>query len=181
MKKIALALLISLACLSQAFAVNYNFPVQDGFVTDEAEIINDNTETALENKLIALSSEKGIQIAVVTVKSLDDNPIDDYTLNLGRTWGVGLKDVDSGVVFLIAPNEHKMRIETGYGIEGSLTDAESSWIIADVKTFFKNNDFEGGIETGVNEIITATQSENFASGKQITENGLYYCFPLSDF
>jgi uncharacterized protein len=93
---------------------------------------------------------------VVTLKSLQDTAIEDYGYQLGRHWGIGQKEKNSGVLLIVAPNERKVRIETGYGLEGNLTDAVSRLIIENaILPRFRAGDFAGGINRGVDDIIQA--------------------------
>lgn len=165
-QSLRLLLILTLLLPSTALAVDYGFPKPDGFVTDQANIIDAQTESTLESTLQQLSDEKGIEIAVVTVDSLAGRPINDYTLNLGREWGVGIEGANSGVVYLIAPNERETRIEVGYGLEGSLTDIESYWIIQDTLNYFRNDDYSGGITYATAQIIDSIENENFSDRKK---------------
>jgi uncharacterized protein len=165
-KLLTLVVAISFALPSTTFAVDYGFPKNDGFVTDQANIIDELTERQLETTLQNLSDEKGIEIAVVTVDSLKGRPINDYTLNLGREWGVGLEGANSGVVYLVAPNERETRIEVGFGLEGSLTDVESYWIIQDALDYFRADNYSEGISFATTQIIDSIENENFADRKQ---------------
>ncbi|MFC7536782.1 TPM domain-containing protein [Sphingomonas sp. GCM10030256] len=131
------------------------FPQLTGRVVDAAGIIPAADEAALTAKLENLEQQSGRQLVVATVPSLEGRPIEDYGYRLGRTWGIGSAEKDDGVVLLVAPNERKVRIETGYGARVFLTDALSSIIIRNAITpRFKNGDMAGGINAGVDAIIT---------------------------
>lgn len=145
-----------------------NFPQQDGYITDAANIISETKEQELEAQLTQLDTTKGIQIALVTVTNLEDNPIRDYALELGRAWGVGIKDVDSGIVFLASIEDREMTIEVGYGLEGALTDIETNYIIQDLIPYFQKQDYDNGFSFGINQIQTALAEENFASATRST-------------
>ncbi len=134
------------------------FPKNNGFVTDQANILDAPTEQNLETLLSNLQKEKGVEVAVVTVESLNDYPIEDYTLALGRNWGVGQKEINSGVVFLTAPNDRQTRIEVGYGVEGTLTDAQSFQITNQLIPYFKNSEYQQGITFGTNQIVQTIQT-----------------------
>jgi uncharacterized protein len=123
-------------------------------VVDEAHMLSAQTHQALADKLTALERSTGRQVVVVTLPSLQGYEIADYGYQLGRTWGIGEKDKNTGVLFIVAPTEHKTRIEVGYGLEGTLTDALSSIILQrTVLPKFKAGDMEGGVVAGTDAII----------------------------
>jgi uncharacterized protein len=93
---------------------------------------------------------------VVTLTSLQGYEIEDYGYRLGRAWGIGQKGSNNGALLIVAPKEHRVRIEVGYGLEGTLTDAVSRLIIENaILPRFRVNDFAGGISRGVDDIIQA--------------------------
>lgn len=132
------------------------FPKLTGRVVDEAHLLRPEQVLDLTSKSEALDAQTGRQFVVATVPSLEGRTIEDYGYRLGRAWGIGQKDKDDGVILLVAPNERKVRIETGYGARVFLTDAVSSIIIRNsILPHFKRNppDYGGGIVAGANEII----------------------------
>ncbi len=136
------------------FAQNYDFPQLTGRVVDEANILNAATRIDLETKLENLESKTTTQLVVVTLKSLRGRTIEDYGYQLGRHWGIGQKGSNNGVLLIVAPNERKVRIEVGYGLEGTLTDAITSVIIqSKILPRFRANDYQGGIRAGADAII----------------------------
>ena len=146
--------LFALCLLASIALAAFNFPQLTGRVTDQANIISAPAKASIETKLRNLEDKSGIQLVVATVSSLEGGDIESYANGLFRAWKLGMVKKNNGVLFLIAPNEHKMRIEVGYGLEGVLTDAVSSVIIrAAVAPRFKAGDFDGGIERGVDAII----------------------------
>lgn len=129
-------------------------------VYDFAGILTPDQQAALEQKLLLLDDSTYIQIAVVVVPSLDGYAVDDAALELGRSWGVGNKKNNSGVVLLISKGDRKLNISPGYGLEGALTDAECNDIIQDIiKPRFKGEDYYRGIDEGTNAIIAAVKGE----------------------
>jgi len=133
------------------------FPRLTGRVVDEAHLLRPEQVLDLTSKSQTLEAQTGRQFVIVTVPSLEGRTIEDYGYRLGRTWGIGQKGKDDGVILLVAPNEHKVRIETGYGARVFLTDAVSSVIIREaILPRFKQNppDYGGGITAGAGEIIT---------------------------
>jgi uncharacterized protein len=151
------ALFLCLVPLAFAF----DFPPLTGRVVDQAGVINTQTRGNLETKLKDLEDKSGIQLVVATVKSLQGSDIETYTNQLFRLWKLGQAQKNNGVLLLVAPNEHKVRIEVGYGLEGTLTDALSSVIIASaIIPRFKTNDYSGGIERGVDGIISVLSGDS---------------------
>ncbi len=130
------------------------FPPLTGRVVDAANIIPDDLEATLTAKLDALEKESSRQLVVATVPSLEGYDIADYGYRLGRTWAIGQKDQNNGAILLVAPNDRKVRIEVGYGLEPILTDAFSSVIInTQIIPAFKAGDFPAGIAAGTDAII----------------------------
>jgi uncharacterized protein len=138
-----------------------NFPALIGRVVDQAKILSPVTAADLERKLADLEQKSGIQLVVATVPSLDGQEIEPYANELFRTWKLGETKKDNGVLLLIAPKERRVRVEVGYGLEGTLTDAVSSVIIANaIAPRFKAGDFNGGVTRGVDDIITALTTDS---------------------
>jgi uncharacterized protein len=130
------------------------FPPLSGRVVDEAQILSPDAQRELTTKLETLEATTGRQLVVATVPSLQDYPIEDFGYQLGRTWGIGEKGKNTGAILLVAPNERKVRIEVGYGLEPVLTDALSSVIIQSaILPKFRDGDMEGGIVAGTNAIV----------------------------
>jgi uncharacterized protein len=138
-------------------------------VSDFAGVLNSEQKASLENKLSLFNASTTNEIAIVTVKSLDGDYIEHYAVELFKAWGIGTKKHDNGVLLLIAVDDHKMRIEVGYGLEGALTDVTSAQIIRnDLTPAFKQNDFYGGINLATDDIIKATQGEYVADTSSAT-------------
>jgi uncharacterized protein len=132
------------------------FPKLTGRVVDDAHILTPAVVADLTAKSQALETNTGRQFVVATVPSLQGYPIEDYGYRLGRSWGIGQKGFDNGVILLVAPNERKVRIEVGYGATAYVTDAMSSIIIRNsILPHFKQKppDYGGGIEAGADKII----------------------------
>jgi uncharacterized protein len=142
----------------QAFA--FDFPPLSGRVVDQAGVINAATRSSIEAKSKDLEDKSGIQLVVATIKSLQGSDIESYANQLFRFWKLGEAKKNNGVLLLVAPTEHKVRIEVGYGLEGTLTDALSSVIISSaIVPRFKANDFSGGVERGVDGIISVLTTD----------------------
>jgi uncharacterized protein len=147
-------------CWLTAFAFALDFPALTGRVVDQAGVINAASRAAIDAKLKALEDKSGIQLVVATVKSLQGGDIETYANQLFRFWKLGEAKKNNGVLLLVAPTEHKVRIEVGYGLEGTLTDALSSVIISSaIVPRFKTGDFSGGIDRGVDGIISVLSGD----------------------
>ncbi len=154
-------LVLLFALFFAGIAAAYAFPPLSGRVVDAANILPAATKASLEQKLQALEEKSGIQLEVATVASLDGDEIEPYANALFREWKLGEKDKNNGVLLLIAPNQRRIRIEVGYGLEGTLTDALSKIIIANaIAPRFKAGDFGGGVERGVDDIITVLTTDS---------------------
>jgi uncharacterized protein len=141
-------------------ALTANLPALTGRIVDQANILSADTRGAIEPKLADLEVKSGIQLVVATVTSLEGQEIEPYANELFRNWKLGEKTKNNGVLLLVAPNEHRVRIEVGYGLEGTLTDALSKVIIANAITpRFKTGDFNGGVSRGVDDIITVLTTD----------------------
>jgi uncharacterized protein len=148
------ALLLALTLLVIAPAVQaQEFPKLTGRVVDAANLLDPAQEQALTDKLAALETQSGRQLVVATIPDLQGYDIADFGYRLGRAWGIGSKAKNDGSLLIVAPNERRVRIEAGYGVEGILTDAMSSRIIRnDITPQFKNGNMPAGIDAGVTAI-----------------------------
>jgi len=154
----------ALLCASAAALAALQFPTLSGRVVDEAGILAPQAQADISALLAAHEQSTSNQVVVVTLKSLQGDDIADYGYQLGRQWGIGQKGKNNGVLLIVAPNERKLRIEVGYGLEGVLTDAESRMIIERVmKPYFKQDNYEQGIRAGVDAILAALGGEFQAS------------------
>lgn len=147
-----LALLVIFAPLA---ASAQTFPPLSGRVVDAANILKPEDRAALEAKLKAYEDKTSDQVVVATVTSLDGTSVEDYANRLFRHWQLGQKKNNNGVLLLVAPNERKLRIEVGYGLEGALTDALSKVIITTaIAPQFQKGNFAGGIDAGVDAVLS---------------------------
>ncbi len=151
------ALAMTLVLLFAAPASAQTFPANNGSpVVDQAGILRPEQVLDLKSKSEALYAQSGRAFAVATVKSLEGKSVDDYAYRLGRYWKLGSEKNDDGVLLLVAPNERKVAIATGYGAGGYMTDAMSGIIIREaILPHFKQNppDYGAGIEAGADAII----------------------------
>jgi uncharacterized protein len=160
MNKATGLLIAMLLVLTGQSAFAQTFPKLTGRVVDQANLLDPAQEAALTAKLEGLETRTNRQLVVTTLSSLEGYEISDYGYRLGRTWAIGQdgkgeSEKDNGAILIVAPNERKMRIEVGYGLEPVLTDGLSSSIIRnDITPAFKAGDFPGGINAGVDRIVT---------------------------
>lgn len=148
-----------LACLligaTAVQAANLDFPNLSGRVVDDANIISSAVHRELSDALAAHEDKTTNQVVVVTTPSLQGQTIEDFGYQLGRHWGIGQKDRNNGVLLIVAPNERKVRIEVGYGLEDRLTDAVSKLIIErDIIPEFRAGRMEDGILAGARRIVS---------------------------
>ncbi|EJF80875.1 TPM domain-containing protein [Bartonella doshiae] len=146
------------------------FPPLTGYVNDMAHLLDHITKENLAKKLATLEEKTGDQIVIITLPSLSGIDIETYSNSLFRIWKLGQKQINNGVLLVIAPNEREIRIEVGYGLEGELTDAVSSVII---NTFILPNFREGNYQKGIVEAVHAII-------KIITENDSDFSFRIKE-
>ena len=169
-----LAVLLSLAM--PALAAGPDFPQLTGRVVDQAGILTPSTRAGLTEMLAQFEQATGQQVVVVTLRSLQGYPIEDFGYQLGRKWGIGQKGKNTGALLIVAPNERKVRIEVGYGLEGTLTDAASRTIIErEILPSFRNGDFNGGVVAGTAAIVALLGGNPSAAG------ALPHAQPSNDF
>jgi uncharacterized protein len=155
-----LAIAFAMFLFTAVNAFSLTIPALTGRIVDQANIISNETRAAIEQKLSDFEVKSGIQFVVGTVASLEGREIEPYANELFRSWKLGEKTKNNGVLLLVAPNERRVRIEVGYGLEGTLTDALSKVIITNaVAPRFKAGDFSGGISRGVDDIIVALTTD----------------------
>ncbi len=145
---LAAVLGLALPAAAQTFPERGTAPV-----VDAANIIDDATEAALTEKLDAFEERSQRQFVIATIPDLEGYDIADYGYRLGREWALGDAENDDGIILLVAPNERKMRIETGYGLEGIIPDGLAFEYIEGMKPYFRDGDYSGGISWGADQII----------------------------
>src|SRR6186713_1068326 len=153
--RFAAGALFALAVLFFGFAaLAAELPALTGRVVDNANIIDPAAEAALTQKLADFETKGSDQIVVATIPSLDGEEIEPYANRLFRFWKLGQAKETNGVLLLVAPNDRKMRIEVGYGLEGTLTDLHTKLIIEnDMVPAFRAGDFSGGISKAVDDMV----------------------------
>jgi uncharacterized protein len=146
------------------------FPPLTGRVVDDAGILSGDMQQKLTNLLAQQQDQTGDQVVVVTLKSLQGYPIEDYGYQLGRAWGIGQKGKNNGALIIVAPTEHKARVEVGYGLEGVLSDAQSKVIIDEVMTpAFKQGNYDAGVFNGTLAVLHAIGGANLNASPQPVE------------
>ena len=162
MKKI-ISLLLFTFCF--CFALNFNEQIND-----EAHVFSQNERDELLNLLQNFEQNSTTQIAIVTLNSLENRSIEELSLEIARGYKLGQKEDNNGVLLVVAPNEKKVRIEVGYGLEGVLTDAVASEIINSVMIpEFKNGKTSEGVKEGVLAIIKVASGEEFSSKSGLSD------------
>lgn len=142
-----------------------------GRVVDAANVLDPAVEQRLIKRLAAIEHDVGAQFVVATTPSLNDRPIESYSLDLARSWALGRKDHDDGLLLLVAPNERKVRIEVGIGLERQLADEYCAKVIREnILPAFRSGDLPAGIEGGVDALDVrlrrpAGAKNNIAKGK----------------
>jgi uncharacterized protein len=135
-------------------------PKLTGHVVDLTGTLTSGESAEIEGVLAGFEKAKGSQVVVLLVPSIGTEPIEDFGIRVTDEWKLGRKGVDDGVLFVIAKQQRKLRIQTGRGVQGSLTDALSKRIVSDYVTpLFRTGDFHGGIRAGVDAILKAIEGE----------------------
>jgi len=144
--------------IARAPAAADDVPFLSGRVNDTANLLPPEAEAAISSKLETLEKETGAQVAVLTVQSIGDAPVEDYALKVAEAWKLGRKGIDDGAIFLVAQQEHAVRIEVGYGLEPKLPDVRCKRILEElVVPKFRAGDFPAGIAAGVDAVDKAVR------------------------
>jgi uncharacterized protein len=153
-----LVALLQLLPFSTLFGIGV--PALTGRVNDYATMISAPAKAQLEVQLQQFEAAESTQIVILTVPSLEGNPIEDFSIKVAEAWKIGHKGSDNGILLIVSRDDHKVRIEVGYGLEGRLTDLQSGQIINDeIVPLFKAKQFDAGFQKGVSSIIAAVHGE----------------------
>jgi uncharacterized protein len=159
MRRLLVALCLTLTLLvspASAEAPIPTAPTGNDYIVDDADILSDAQETSFNTKLTDYEKRTSVEIGVLTVSSIENDYIENYSLNVARTWGIGQKDRNNGALLVVSVNDRKLRIEVGTGLEGDLTDSRSGQIIRNrITPAFKSGDYYKGISEGVDGMILA--------------------------
>ena len=148
-----IVLFLAVVLFPVAASAEPKFPPLTGRIVDDAHLLTPADRAAIESDLKALEDKSSDQLVVYTTNSLQGYPIEDYGYQLGRAWGIGQKGTNNGVILIIAPQDRKVRIEVGRGLEPQMTDLLSKLIIqSSILPRFKRGDFSAGIKAGVQDI-----------------------------
>ena len=166
MKRLSLSFFLLIFCTALAIAAP-KFPALTGRVVDDAHILSPSTVQSLDQVLADYERGTSNQVVVVTIPSLQGTSIEDYGYQLGRTWGVGQKGKNNGVLLIVAPKERKVRIEVGYGEEPLLTDAASSGIVNGIiLPAFRAGNMEQGIVDGTQATLSVLGGKGIPAAEQ---------------
>ena len=139
-------------------------PFLTGRVVDEAELLSPESEKLLTDELAAFERRTGHQLAVLTLPSLEDASLEDFSLKVARTWRLGRAGKNDGVLLLVSRDDRKLRVEVGYGLEGELTDALTSRVIREViAPRFRSGDYDAGLLEGARALVAAAEGQPFAA------------------
>ena len=159
MKKFSILLLLFILC-SGILPAQTEYPVLKTYATDETGTLSNGELSQINNALKVFDDSTSNQIVFLMVPSLNGDALESYTYEVASRNKVGSKKNDNGVLFFVAKDDHKMRIEVGYGLEGALPDALCSSILRnEVRPYFKRDDYYSGIAAGLNAIMAATRGE----------------------
>lgn len=140
-------------------------PPLSGHVNDRAGLLRSDTVIKLEQYLSEFERSDSTQLVLLTIPSLEGESLEEYTLKVAESWGIGQKGKDNGALLLIARDERKIRIEVGYGLEGRLTDLLSGRIIAnEISPRFKAGNFNDGVVAGMVAMVEAVRGEYQGTG-----------------
>ena len=157
LRSILVALLLCWAGIALA---DVAVPPLTGRVVDQTGTLSQGDIASLNTKLKDLESRKGSQVAVLIVPTTQPESLEQFSIRVADDWKIGRRKIDDGALLVVAKNDHRMRIEVGYGLEGSLTDVTSRRIIDEViAPDFRAGDFAGGISKGVDRIIGVIDGE----------------------
>src|SRR5216117_104679 len=152
------------------FALALEVPPLRGRINDYAGMIKPDKARELEGRLADFERDTEHQVAVLTIPSLKGDALEDFSIRVAEAWKIGQKGFDNGAILLIVRDDRKLRIEVGYGLEGVMPDAIANRIISEIIVpRFRDNDFGGGIEAGVDAIMKVTQGEKLP--EDVTRRG----------
>lgn len=164
--KYFVSILLSLFFASSIFALSV--PNLTSPIVDNANLISDGVEQNINNQLEDLSDSTGIQLAVLTIPTLEGEVLESYSMKVAETWELGSAEKDTGVLLLIALEERSIRIEVGYGLEGVLTDTKCGLIIRNViAPEFRNGNYQAGIVNAVNNMVGLVKGDESLVSKRV--------------
>jgi uncharacterized protein len=178
-RSLARSWLILVALLAASAAHARDVPVLRARVNDQAAILSPEQARALESKLETHEQATGQQFVLLTVPSLEGDPIEDLSIRVVEAWKLGQKKVDDGLLLLVAPNDRKMRIEVGYGLEGEIPDAFASAVIREVLTpAFRRGAYAEGIDQAFDLLMAKGRGVAVAPPKRRARESASELFPI---
>ncbi|MFQ5869739.1 MAG: TPM domain-containing protein [Candidatus Zixiibacteriota bacterium] len=162
-------------------SVAREIPDYQGFVTDYANVLSPSEKASLETKLREFDASTTTQIAVLTINSLEGETIEGFAIRVLEKWKVGQKGLDNGAILVVSKDDRRLRIEVGYGLEGVIPDIIAGRIINNIIVpEFKAGNFSGGINRGVEAMMSAAKEEYDAiPGKRTTGNPIPFLIFLA--
>ena len=170
MKKVSLLVLLFAMLANVSVARCAEIPYLTGRVNDNAQILSENARQLLSEKLKEHEDRTTNQVVVLTIASLQGESIEDYSNKVFIEWGLGQKDKDNGILIVVVPDERRMRIEVGYGLEPTMTDLMAGRIIRELMTpRFREGDYDGGITEGALAVINVLEGQELAEAADFDE------------
>ncbi len=158
--RLMLALLLGLAAMQTVWGEEVPIPAFNRWVVDQTATLDSNTRSHLESRLAALDAAKGAQLAVLIVPTTGEDTVESYARRVFDTWQLGREGVDDGILLLVAKDDRRLRIEVGYGLEGTVPDLLAGRIIREqIAPRFKVNDYSGGVVAGVESLVSLIEGE----------------------
>ncbi|GAB4234373.1 MAG: YgcG family protein [Deltaproteobacteria bacterium] len=170
--KAAAFLLASVLCLPAPAGAQVPVPAPGGYVTDLTATLTGEQKSGLERRLRSFEERKGSQVAVLIVPTTAPESIEQFSLRVAERWKPGRRNVDDGAILVVAKDDRALRIEVGYGLEGALTDAACKRIVSEIIVpRFRQGDFAGGIDAGVDRILRVIDGEKLPEPARIGSRG----------
>ncbi|MDP2681346.1 MAG: TPM domain-containing protein [Deltaproteobacteria bacterium] len=164
-------IVLSIIIIVSSNAHALDVPKLQGYINDYADMISPSAKAELEQELKVFEQTDSTQVVILTIPTLEQEVIEDFGIKVGDAWKIGQNNKDNGIIFIVAKQERKMRIEVGRGLEGRLTDLMAGRIIdLVVKPRFKRGDYDGGFIAGISSVIDATRGEFKADGNRNNQN-----------
>jgi len=158
--------------MSANVVLAFTVPANEGFITDTANILTEEEERALESSLSTFQNETTNEIAVLIIKTLAGEPMSDVAVEVGRTWGIGTRENDNGILVLVAIDDREIFIATGYGLEGAVPDIVAHQIIEkEITPFFREGKYGEGIKGGIDALMMSTRGEYAPADSMMEESG----------
>lgn len=168
-------ILICCLVLCAFYAFSQDLPAKPStLITDYTNTLSENDKQSLESKLVAFDDSTSSQIAVLIIRSVGEYDINEYTQKVARSWGIGQKGKNNGVLLLVALGDRKVSIQTGYGLEGAIPDVTTHEIIQnDIVPRFRSNDYYGGINAAVDDLMRYAKGEYKSDKKAQPHNNIH--------